>query len=165
VIVRLRREVERLTPDPRPWSPVFDGTSTACFMQDGAPGWRLDGGALVNTVSNPPAMQTRREFGDVDVRVRFRAEGTTFLAFNARITTEGGWAAEFDRGRIQEIGAVEHELVFRGRGEDVRATLDGHPLPLRPHGRPGLRGTLHLSLVGGTLRLLRIETRDPAPDD
>jgi predicted Ser/Thr protein kinase len=157
-ISRLRQEVERLTPDPRPWRAVFDGTSTACFMGD-PKGWRLDGRALVNTTPNPPAMQTVRTFGDEELRVRFRAEGQSFLGFNHRITADGGWAAEFHRGDVEKLGGVEHVLVFRGRGPDVTATLDGRPLPLRPHGPPALRGTFHFSCVGGALRILAIEAR------
>ena len=157
-IGNLRREVERLRPDPRPWRAVFDGTSTSCFMGD-ARGWRLEQGALVNATPAPPAMQTVRTFEDEELRVRFRAEGQTFLAFNHRITHEGGWAAEFDRARIETLTGVEHELIFRGRGPEVTATLDGRPVPLRPHGPAALRGTLHVSCVGGTLRLLGIDVR------
>ncbi len=159
LILSLRQEVERLTPDPRPWTAVFDGTSTACFMQPQVPGWRLEKGALVNTTPTPAAMQTIRRFGDVDVRVRFRAEGQTFLAFHIRMTTEAGWAAEFDRARVQELGGVERELVFRGRGREVTATLDGRPLPLKLRGTAVAEGTFHFSCVGGTLRILGIDVR------
>jgi tRNA A-37 threonylcarbamoyl transferase component Bud32 len=158
-ILSLRREVQRLTPDPRPWTPVFDGTSTACFMGPAAPGWRLEDRALVNTTPTPPAMQTTRTFGDVDVRVRFRAEKQTFLGFSIRITGEGGWGAEFDRGQIQKLEGVEHDIIFRGRGPEVSATLDGRPLGLTLRGRTGPEGTLHFSCVGGTLRILGIEVR------
>ncbi len=159
LILNLRREVERLTPDPRPWTAVFDGTSTACFMQPDVPGWRLEKGALVSTGPHPAAMQTRRRFGDVDVRVRFRAEEQTYLAFHLRMTTEAGWAAEFDRARVQELGAVERELVFRGRGREVTATLDGRPQKLTLRGPAVAEGTFHFSCVGGTLRVLGIDVR------
>jgi hypothetical protein len=41
----------------------------------------------------------------------------------------------------------------------VSATLDGKPLAPRPHGRRAKEGTLHVSLVGGTLRILAIDVR------
>ncbi|HEX7899490.1 MAG TPA: serine/threonine-protein kinase [Planctomycetota bacterium] len=158
LILNLRREVERLTPDPRPWTAVFDGTSTALFMRDPG-GWRLENGALVNTKPNPSAMQTLRKFGDVDVRLRFRAEGQSYLSFNIRMSTEAGWSAEFDRGRVQELGGADRELIFRGRGPEVTATLDGKPLALTLRGPPVAEGTLHFSCVGGTLRILGIDVR------
>jgi serine/threonine protein kinase len=51
--VRLLGELARLTPDPRPWRPVFDGSSAACFLVPDAPGWRLRDGTLENIVPDP----------------------------------------------------------------------------------------------------------------
>jgi len=158
LILSLRREVERLTPDPRPWTAVFDGTSTAPFMGNAA-GWRLEDGALVNAIPHPAAMQTLRTFGDVDVRLRFRAEKQSYLSFRVRMTTQAGWGIEFDRGQVQELEGAERELIFRGRGREVTATLDGKPLPLTLRGPPVAEGTLHFSSVGGSLRILGIDVR------
>src|SRR5262245_40505488 len=65
--LRMQREIDRLAslaPDPRPWTPVFDGKSLACFMSGETRDWKLENGAMVNAVPHPSAMQTDRKFGD-----------------------------------------------------------------------------------------------------
>jgi serine/threonine-protein kinase len=154
------RELQRLAPDPRPWTKVFDGTSTACFMSKEMKAWRLDKGALVNAVPGPTPIQTLRDFGDADLRVRFRAEGPMTLGINVRITNDGGWAAEFGRGEIQALSGTEHVLVFSCRGDRISAALDGRPFQGRAHGRVLPRGTFHIWMGGGDLRIASIEVRE-----
>jgi hypothetical protein len=156
---RLEQELVRLAPDPRPWRPVFDGTSTACFLSPAVPGWRLEGGALLNAVPEPGPIQTARVFGPEEVRVRFLSERQAYLGISARITGGGGWTVEFDRGTLERLAGVEHVLVFRPKEDGLEAYLDGRPMPLRHHGSRSPTGTIHLATAGGRLRLLGIDAR------
>jgi serine/threonine-protein kinase len=158
--VGLAVQVARLTPDPRPWTPVFDGTSAACFMGGMPDGWRLEGGELVSARERPGAVQTDRLFRDGEVRVRFVAEKMSYLGFNIRLGTTGGWGVSWDRGGVERMGGAERTLLFTCRGEDVAATLDGAPLPVELRGR-NAEGTLHFGGVGGRLRIRGIDYRGP----
>lgn len=161
--LRVRRERDRLAllADPRPWKPVFDGTSLACFRGVDPAHWRLENGVLRSIVGHPTPVQTVREFDDGDVRVRFSVEGSmTYLAFRIRLGAEPGYEVWWHRGMLEGLAGAEHELVFRCRGDSVRAYLDGATVPVeaRP---PRRRGTLHFGGVGGTLRIRAIDWREP----
>jgi len=156
-------QVARLSsalPDPRPWRPVFDGTSTACFMNRNPEGWRLEKGELVSDSEHPGAIQTDRLFDDGEVRVRFVSEKMSYLGFNIRLGTQAGYGVHWDRRGVESMGGAERSLVFTLQGEQVSATLDGAPLPVVVQSR-NRRGTLHFSGVGGTLRIRAIDWRQP----
>lgn len=160
---RLREERDRLAllADPRPWKPVFDGTSLACFMGADPAHWGLENGVLRNRVPAPGSLQTTREFEDGDVRVRFSVEGPMkYLAFRIRLGTDPGYTVWWDRRALEGLAGAERELVFRCRGDDVRAFLDGRPAPVDVS-RPRRRGTLHFGGVDGTLRIRAIDWREP----
>jgi hypothetical protein len=160
---RLREERDRLAllADPRPWKPVFDGTSLACFLVVDPAHWSLENGVLRNRVPAPGPLQTTREFEDGDVRVRFSVEGPMkYLAFRIRLGTDPGYTVWWDRRALEGLAGAERELVFRCRGDDVRAFLDGRPVPVDVS-RPQRRGTLHFGGVGGTLRIRAIDGREP----
>lgn len=161
--LRVREERDRLAllADPRPWKPVFDGTSTACFMGMNPAHWRLENGVLRSVGELPGSVQTVREFDDGDVRVRFSVEGPmTYLAFHIRLGREPGYEVWWHRGMLEGMAGAERELVFRCRGESVRAYLDGAPVPVEVR-HPARRGTLHFGGVGGTLRIHAIDWREP----
>jgi serine/threonine protein kinase len=162
--LRMKREIDRLAslaPDPRPWTPVFDGSSLECFMFfRTVADWKIEKGSLVSTSDHPQALQTHRLFDDGEVRVRFECTGQVYLGFNIRMTTEPGYGVEWARGGINEMAGAEHALVFSLRGETVTATLDGRPLPVKAHSR-SRKGTLHFSSVGGVLRIKAIDYRAP----
>ena len=163
--LRMQREIDRLAslaPDPRPWTPVFDGKSLACFMLRDIKDWKLENGTLVNIVSTPQAMQTDRIFADGEVRVRFQCQDQSWLSFNIRLSTGPGYSVEWGRGQVSQFAGAERTLIFSLRGETVTATLDGRPIPVVVHGR-SRQGTLHFSAVGGQLRIRSIEYRDPRP--
>jgi tRNA A-37 threonylcarbamoyl transferase component Bud32 len=161
--LKMKREIDRLTtlaPDPRPWTPVFDGSSLACFMGKETPGWRLENGSLASITPNPGAMQTSRLFEDGEVRIRFECSGQTYLGFNIRLGLDAGHGVDWNRGGVNQMAGAEHVLVFSLRGETVSATLDGRALPVKVHSR-SRKGTLHFSMVGGSLRIKSIEYREP----
>ncbi len=145
-------------PDPRPWTPVFDGTSLACFMGGAPDGWRLQKGELVTEQPTRDSVQTDRLFDDGEVRVRFVAERTSYLGFNIRLGTTAGYGVSWDRRGVEQMGGAERSLVFAMRGDDVTATLDGAPLPVERRGA-NRSGTLHFGAVGGALRIRSIEFR------
>jgi tRNA A-37 threonylcarbamoyl transferase component Bud32 len=160
--LRMKREIDRLAslaPDPRPWTPVFDGKSLACFMQREVKDWRLENGMLVNVAPRPQALQTERLFEDGEVRVRFECHEQSYLGFNIRLSTAPGYGVEWDRGGVNQMAGAEHVLLFTLRGDLVRATLDGRPLGVKIHSRSP-KGTLHFSNVGGTLRIRSIDFRE-----
>ena len=113
---------------------------------------------MVNTVERPAAMQTDRLFEDGELRVRFRCEEVAYLGFNVRLGLKPGYGVEWDRRGVNQISGPEHELVFRLKGEEVAATLDGSPLPVVIHSR-NRSGTLHFGSVGGRLRIRSIDFR------
>jgi tRNA A-37 threonylcarbamoyl transferase component Bud32 len=164
--LRMQREIDRLAslaPDPRPWTPVFDGRSLGCFMHRDVKDWRLENGMLVNAVPHPSAMQTDRTFRDGDVRIRFQCQDQNWLGFNMRLGVAApGYSVEFDRGDMARLAGPERTLIFSCRGQTVSATLDGRPIPVVVRNR-SREGTLHFSSVGGVLRIRSIDFRDPRP--
>jgi len=164
--LRMQREIDRLAllaPDPRPWTPVFDGKSLACFMGRDIKDWKLENGTLVNANPHPQAMQTDRTFEDGEVRIRFQCQDQSWMGFNIRLgTTAPGYSVEFNRGDIVRLAGAERTLIFSLRGETVSAMLDGRPIPVTVRNRSRL-GTLHFSSVGGTLRIRSIDYREPKP--
>jgi hypothetical protein len=163
--LRMQREIDRLAslaPDPRPWTPVFDGRSLACFMLRDIKDWKLENGTLVSISPTPQAIQTDRIFTDGEVRIRFQCQDQSWLAFNVRLSTGPGYSVEWGRGQISQFAGAERTLIFTLRGETVTATLDGRPIPVVVHGR-SRQGTLHFSAVGGQLRIRSIDYRDPRP--
>jgi tRNA A-37 threonylcarbamoyl transferase component Bud32 len=160
--LRMKREIDRLAsmaPDPRPWTPVFDGQSLACFMQREVKDWRLESGMLVNVAPRPQALQTERLFEDGEVRIRFECHEQSYLGFNIRLSTTPGYGVNWDRGSVNQMAGAEHVLVFTLRGDLVTATLDGKPLEVKVSSRSP-KGTLHFSNVGGTLRIRSIDYRE-----
>jgi serine/threonine-protein kinase len=160
--LRMKREIDRLAqlaPDPRPWTPVFDGRSLDCFMGE-TRDWRIDRGALVNATPRPNALQTWRVFEDGDVRIRFQCHEQSYLAFQIRLDLRPGYGVEWTRASINQMTGPEHTLIFTCRGPSVTATLDGKPLGVEARS-DARRGTLHFSSVGGELRLRSIEYREP----
>jgi hypothetical protein len=160
--LRMKREIHRLellAPDPRPWTPIFDGHSMACFMRKNPTDWRLENGVLVNAVPQPMTLQTERMIEDGDVRVRFECHESSYLGFNIRLGMEQGYGVEWDRAGVNQIAGAEHELLFQCRGDRVEATLDGRPLNVIIHHRTR-KGTLHFCAMSGTLRVRSIDFRD-----
>jgi tRNA A-37 threonylcarbamoyl transferase component Bud32 len=163
--LRMQREIDRLAslaPDPRPWTPVFDGKSLACFMQKDIRDWKIENGALVNAVPRPQALQTDRMFSDGEIRIRFQCQDQSWLGFNIRLNTGPGYCVEWDRSNIVQYAGAERTLIFSCRGETVSATLDGRAIPVNVR-QPSRLGTLHFSTVGGVLRIRAIDYRDPKP--
>jgi serine/threonine-protein kinase len=159
--LRMKREIDRLAllaPDPRPWTPVFDGRSLDGFFDRATKDWQIEQGALVNTTPRPNAMQTWRTFEDGEVRIRFQCRDQNYLAFHIRMDARPGYGVEWYRDVINQITGAEHTLIFTCRGPSVTALLDGKPLHVDARSS-ALKGTLHVSSVGGQLRIRSIDYR------
>ncbi|HVR84507.1 MAG TPA: protein kinase [Planctomycetota bacterium] len=143
------------------WSPIFDGRSTDCLRNP--LGWKVDRGSLVNDPSAGVAnsAQTRFEFENGDLRLRFEGRGWDGLLFRVRQSEKGSMGVLFDGVATKALEGRPHELLFICRGETVTATLDGRAVPLTDS-PPVKSGCLQFNATGGTLRLLSIEYRpDP----
>jgi len=160
--IRMKREIDRLAqlaPDPRPWTPVFDGHSLDCFMNRNTNDWKVDNGILVNAVLQPNAMQTVRVFEDGELRIRFQCRDQTYLAFHIRLDFKPGYVIEWGRGSVNDMAGAEHTLLFTCRGDAVLASLDGKPVVVEARST-SRKGTLHFSSVGGRLQIRSIDYRD-----
>jgi serine/threonine-protein kinase len=160
--LRMKREIDRLAmlaPDPRPWTPVFDGRSLDCFFARDTKDWRVENGLLLNAVPHPGAMQTWRVFEDGEVRIRFQCRDQNYLGFHIRLDDKPGYGVDWARNDVNQMTGAEHTLLFTCRGPSVTATLDGKALQIRAMSE-ARRGTLHFSSVGGQLRIRSIDYRD-----
>ena len=160
--LRMKREIDRLAllaPDPRPWTPVFDGRSLDGFYQRKTKEWGIEGGVLTNMVPQPNAMQTWRQFEDGEVRIRFQCRDQSYLAFHVRMDQRPGYSVEWGREAVNQMTGPEHTLIFTCRGPSVTATLDGKPLRVNA-GSDARKGTLHFSNVGGQLRIRSVDYRE-----
>ncbi len=141
----------------RPWRPVFNGRSTEGFSD--LDGWRLEGEALVKTPGVRNALQTREEFEDGEIRIRFEARDSSYVGVCVRQSNLGKFSVELDRTEVRELPADINELVFTCRGDIVTAALNGKPQKIKQTS-PGRRGHVQLSSQEGTFRLLSIEFRE-----
>jgi serine/threonine-protein kinase len=160
--VRMKREIDRLAllaPDPRPWTPVFDGRSLDGFYSRDTKEWKVENGVLVNAVPQPSAMQSWRVFEDGEVRIRFQCRDQSYMSFHIRLTEGPGYYVEWARNSVNQMTGAEHTLVFLLKGPSVTATLDGKPVPVTAK-TAALRGTLLFSSVGGQLRIRSIDFRE-----
>ncbi len=145
-----------LPEEARPWQPIFDGKTTA-FLGGGSENlWKVEGGALVLPAGLTDAAQSRESFEDGEFRFRFEFTGTGAARFTVRQGAEGTISVKFEDPKGP---ARPHEIVFRCKGEEVKATLDGQPAPLEADGK-ARRGHLQFGFINGALKVLGIERRD-----
>lgn len=148
---------EALKGGGAPWRPLFDGRSADCLRDTES--WRFEDGALVNVPGARDAAQTRHEFGDGELRIRFEPLGLDGLFFKARQSAEGGYSLFFDKALLKSLEGRVHEAVFTCRGDQVTATLDGRPMPLGEVKRTR-SGCLQFMVQGKSLRITAIDVRD-----
>ena len=143
------------------WSPLFDGRSTDCLRNP--MGWKFERGALVNdpTPGVLNSAQTRFEFENGDLRLRFEGRGWDSLSFRIRQSEKGSMGVFFDGVAVRPLEGRPHELLFTCRGETVTASLDGKPIALTD-AQPMKSGCLQFNTTNGLLRVLSIDYR-PAP--
>jgi len=145
----------RLAAEGLPWTPLFDGRTTAALRNP--ENWTVENGALTSKAERSIAVQSTREVSDGDVRIRFEIEPAGYATFKIRQGPEAGYGVEWNRPRILALAGKAHDLVFRLRGEEVTATLDGQPEPVKVFGK-ALRGQIQFSSTG-RLRILALDVR------
>lgn len=155
----LRRLDEHLAgvAEDRPWTVIFDGTSTDAFMSASLDSWKLENGALRRTGGN--ALQSSREFGDGEIRLRFVVsdlEGSIW--FRVRQGAEGAYSVKWEARQFNPLLKPSHELHVVCHGEAVTAALDGRPVDVRSEGSPKT-GRLQFQAHARHCRILSIEYR------
>jgi hypothetical protein len=143
-------------PPAKPWKPLFDGTTLGC-LRNGGSGWKVEGGALVPLPGVDDAAQTREDFTDGEIRVKFELKDAERLWFCLRQGAGVGYAVEFKHD-IKALEGKPHELILEGRGEQVKATLDGKPVSVSVNG-PSKSGCLQFNGTGKVVRILSIDVR------
>lgn len=129
---RERRE----PPAPGRRAPLFDGRSIAGWEGDTNGTWKVVGGALVGgslsaTVPRNDLLCTIREFGDFDLRLKVKFEGTGLvnagIQFRSQRLTdpafemigyqadmgEGYWGCLYDESRRNKVLARTHALLVK----------------------------------------------------
>jgi len=137
------------------WQPVLDG-KTPPFLSGTWGNWRYDEGTLVSSggVSN----QTDFSFADGDVRIRFQLDNSPWVEFSIRQSDVRGYNISLDRRVLEPVWGRPLEMLVICRGEDVKATINGQPVPLEPGGKPRV-GRIHIGNAGGAMRIFSIDYR------
>lgn len=142
-------------PVERPWTALFDGQTTGFLRGSAAPGWTVIDGALARKEDN--AAQTKQDFQDGELRIRFTTDltGTTFFCVR-----QGGEGLHRVDLRERARAGQTHELRMTMNGPSVTATLDGQPLDVQTQGKPAF-GAVQFNGPAG-FRLYALEFR-PLP--
>jgi serine/threonine-protein kinase len=140
------------------WAPVFDGRTTDCLRN--TLGWKVDRGTLVNDSTGLNSAQTRFEFENGDLKVRFEGKGGESLFFRVRQNEKGATGVFFDAVACRALEGRPHEILFSCRGDAVTVSLDGKPVA-PTETQPSRSGCLQFNTTGA-LRVFSIEYR-PAP--
>jgi len=140
------------------WQPILDGKSPP-FLSGTWGNWRYDDGTLVSSggVSN----QTDFSFADGDVRIRFQLDNSPWVEFSIRQSDVRGYNVSLDRRVLEPVWGRPLELLVVCRGESVKASINGQPVPLEPGGKPRI-GRIHISNASGSMRLFSIDYRPVA---
>ncbi|HEV3029900.1 MAG TPA: hypothetical protein VG457_20140 [Planctomycetota bacterium] len=146
-------------PGEKAWKPLFDGKSKESVLNGDAPGWKIEDGKLLGVTGINDAAQTRENFTDGQVRVRFEGQDLERLWFKLRQGGAAGvgYAINMD-GDLKFLDGKPHELIFTARGDKVTATLDGKQTPVLVEG-PATSGCLQFNGTGKRLAILSIDFR------
>jgi len=147
----------------RAWKAIFDGKTTECLGEMTKDVWRVEDGAIANSLAwGDIWAETRKLLGDGEARVRFEVAGCSYLQFN-RMGGGGNYRVIIPKRDLDPLAGKVNELVFTCRGEDVDAKLNGQPVAVETASR-GREGRVRFLANGGTLRVLSIEYRELAPE-
>jgi len=153
------RSVEN--PAEKAWKPLFDGKTKESVLRGEARGWKFDDGKILKIPEIDDAAQTREEFSDGEVRVRFEGQDMSRLWFNLRQGAAAGYAINME-GDLKGLDGKPHDLVFRAKGDQVTATLDGKPIPVAAVG-PAPSGCLQFNGSGKRFAVISLDFRPLTP--
>lgn len=120
------------TPGEKSWKPLFDGKTKESVIRGNAPGWKVENGQLLRIPEINDAAQTRENFTDGEVRIRFETQELQKMWFILR-QNGGGYGVHFE-GDLKALDGKPHDLIFKAKGESVTATLDGQSVPVAVEG-------------------------------
>ncbi len=140
------------------WTPLFDGRSIDCLRNSS--GWKFEKGAITYDGNAVNSAQTKFEFENGDLRIRFEGKGWDSLSFRVRQSGRGATGIFFDGVGVRALEGRPHELIFVCRGEQVTATLDGKPIALTET-QPVKQGCLQFNASGGQFRITGLDYRAP----
>jgi len=143
-------------PTGKPWRPLFDGSTTSC-LRGNSTGWKVENGALAYIPGTNDAAQTREDFGEGELRIRFEVKDAERLWFLFRQGSGGGYSISFDNA-TKPLEGKPHDLIFVAKGEQVTATLDGKPIPVNFQGAAS-SGCLQFNAAGKMCRILSLDVR------
>jgi serine/threonine-protein kinase len=140
------------------WTALFDGR-TLDFMRNPL-GWKVDKGSIINDPAERNAAQTKFEFENGDVRIRFEPRGIDSLMFRVRQNDGGACGVSFDGAGLKQMEGKTYELVLFCRGTQVSATLNGKPIALAEN-KSSRSGCIQFNGNNGSLRVFSVEYRAP----
>jgi serine/threonine protein kinase len=138
------------------WTALFDGRSLDCLRTP--KGWKFEKGAIVNEPDDGNSAQTKFEFENGDLRIRFEAKGLDSCTFRVRQSENGACSVFFDGVAARALDGKPHELILSCKGPQVTAALDGKALTFSEI-KPVRSGCLQFNGTTGTLRVTSIEYR------
>lgn len=99
------------------------------------------------------------------LRMRFTVDDVKIVFFNIR-QGPGGFISVLDRNALNSYsrGGKDFELIFKMRGENVTATLNGKDVRLQKNG-DSRRGCLQFNCDGKLMKITALEFKDSAGDE
>jgi len=122
-------------------------------------GWKFEKGALVNDPEDVSSAQTKFEFGDGELRVRFETKTLDSCSFRVRQSEFGACGVFFDGVASKGLDGRPHELIFTCKGGQVSAMMDGKAIPLYDN-KPVRSGCFQFNGTAGTLRVTGLAYRE-----
>jgi hypothetical protein len=155
------RSVEN--PAEKAWKPLFDGKSKESALRGDAPGWKFEDGKIVNNPSISDAAQSRETFTDGEVRLRFEIQDASRLWFKLRQgSAEGVGYAIAIEGDLKAMEGKPHDLIYKAKGDQVTATLDGKPISVIVEGAAS-SGCLQFNATGKRFAVISLDFRPLTP--
>lgn len=151
-------EIAVAPPQPvgKPWQPLFDGTTVGCLR--GTPGsWRVENGTLAYIPGTDDAAQTRIDFTDGELRIRFEVKDAERLWFLLRQGAGGGYGVDLTP-QLKGLEGKPHELIFVAKEDKVTATLDGKPIGVEVSAQHR-SGCMQFNAKGRMVRILAMDVR------
>jgi len=151
-------EIAVAPPQPvgKSWQPLFDGATVGCLR--GTPGsWRVENGTLAYIPGTDDAAQTRADFTDGELRIRFEVKDAERLWFLLRQGAGGGYGVDLTP-QLKALEGKPHELIFVAKEDKVTATLDGKPIGVEVSAQHR-SGCMQFNAKGRMVRILSMDVR------
>lgn len=155
-VIEEGRSIEN--PGEKAWKPIFDGKTVESLLRPKSRGWTVEDGKLTNVPGINDAAQSKDDFSDGEVRIRFETKSLDRIWFKLRQSGSNGYIVNVAGEQLKALDGKPHDLVFTARGETVTATLDGKPLSVVCDGVVS-RGCLQFNAYGNRFHILSVDVR------